>query len=147
MEDQRLDSILITAAQIGRQKRSEFFGTEEYRHALLILKADRHRRRHVLCAGSDAERDSWVDMLVRYVSGTYAEAGPSESHRQNPTLVNAKGERLMPTPAAPREKDVEDTFQDNSDTETMVERSPTPILVRHRPGKASEASTAGLLGD
>ena len=27
--------------------------------------------RHVLCAESDEERDSWVEVLVRYVSGTY----------------------------------------------------------------------------
>lgn len=29
--------------------------------------------RHVLCAESDEDRDSWVEMLVRYVSGSYSE--------------------------------------------------------------------------
>lgn len=29
--------------------------------------------RHVLCAESDSDRDSWVEMLVRYFTGTYSE--------------------------------------------------------------------------
>lgn len=29
--------------------------------------------RHVLCAESDAERDNWVEVLVRYVTGRYSE--------------------------------------------------------------------------
>ena len=29
--------------------------------------------RHVLCAESDEDRDSWVEMLVRYYTGTYSE--------------------------------------------------------------------------
>ncbi len=57
---------------------------KEYRHAFLIIEANfepwgLHPRgpRHVLCAESDADRDSWVEMLVRYYSGTYSEeAGP-----------------------------------------------------------------------
>ncbi len=36
--------------------------------------------RHVLCAESDSERDSWVEILVRYVSGAYDEhASPHNS--------------------------------------------------------------------
>ena len=30
--------------------------------------------RHVLCAESDRERDHWVELLVRYVSGGYNDA-------------------------------------------------------------------------
>lgn len=37
--------------------------------------------RHVLCAESDEERDSWVEILVRYVTGRYEEdlAGTTDS--------------------------------------------------------------------
>jgi RalA-binding protein 1 len=36
--------------------------------------------RHVLCAESDSERDCWVEILVRYVSGAYDEhASPQSS--------------------------------------------------------------------
>lgn len=33
----------------------------------------------MLCAQSDTERDSWVDVLVRYVTGTYDDTGASSS--------------------------------------------------------------------
>ncbi|PCH44407.1 RhoGAP-domain-containing protein [Wolfiporia cocos MD-104 SS10] len=74
-----LGSITITGAQIGRQQRTtdrrESDEDNEYRHAFLIIEAKRGPggSRHVLCAGSDEERDSWVEELVRYVSGTYSE--------------------------------------------------------------------------
>ncbi|KAF9820892.1 hypothetical protein IEO21_01119 [Rhodonia placenta] len=76
-----LGSITITGAQIGRQQRApdrrDSDEDNEYRHAFLIIEAKRgpsgSTPRHVLCADSDAERDSWVEELVRYVSGTYSE--------------------------------------------------------------------------
>ena len=75
-----LGSITITGAQIGRQQRA---GTSqsvdednEYRHAFLIIEARKGQSnssnpRHVLCAESDADRDSWVEVLVRHVNGGY----------------------------------------------------------------------------
>ncbi|KAI0763764.1 hypothetical protein BD413DRAFT_483510 [Trametes elegans] len=74
-----LGSITITGAQIGRQQRTvekrEGDEENEYRHAFLIIEAKRgpngSSARHVLCAESDQERDSWVEELVRYVTGTY----------------------------------------------------------------------------
>ncbi|TDL23658.1 RhoGAP-domain-containing protein [Rickenella mellea] len=75
-----LGSIVITGAQIGRQqkggdKRGDADDENEYRHAFLIIEAKKGpagaHPRHVLCAESDEERDSWVEVLVRYVMGTY----------------------------------------------------------------------------
>ncbi|KAG8220911.1 hypothetical protein J3R82DRAFT_2413 [Butyriboletus roseoflavus] len=89
-----LGSIVITNAQIGRQQRTADNDDEKnYRHAFLIIEAKKapggSNPRHVLCAESDSERDSWVDILVRYVAGTFNEdsftplsIGPS------PILVN-----------------------------------------------------------
>ncbi|KAJ7604044.1 signal transducer [Mycena polygramma] len=75
-----LGSITVTGAQIGRQQRSERPATDEekeYRHAFLIVEAKKgpggNHPRHVLCAESDADRDSWVEILVRYFSGVYSE--------------------------------------------------------------------------
>ncbi|GBE86392.1 predicted protein [Sparassis crispa] len=76
-----LGSITITGAQIGRQQRApdrkESDEESEYRHAFLIIEARKgpggSSPRHVLCAESDKDRDSWVEELVRYVSGTYSE--------------------------------------------------------------------------
>jgi len=77
-----LGSIVITSAQIGRQQRTSDHDDEKnYRHAFLIIEAKKgpggSPPRHVLCAESDAERDSWVDILVRYVSGTFNEDAQS----------------------------------------------------------------------
>ncbi|EJF64182.1 hypothetical protein DICSQDRAFT_178675 [Dichomitus squalens LYAD-421 SS1] len=76
-----LGSIVITGAQIGRQQRQtekrDADDDNEYRHAFLIIESKRsasgQASRHVLCAESDEERDSWVEELVRYVSGQYNE--------------------------------------------------------------------------
>ncbi|KAG6919537.1 hypothetical protein DXG01_005127 [Tephrocybe rancida] len=76
-----LGSIHITGAQIGRQQRSERVPStdeeKEYRHAFLIVEAKKgpggNHPRHVLCAESDEDRDAWVEVLVRYFTGTYSE--------------------------------------------------------------------------
>ncbi|KAF9449937.1 hypothetical protein P691DRAFT_702208 [Macrolepiota fuliginosa MF-IS2] len=77
-----LGSIAVTGAQIGRQQRTERQSShdhdeKEYRHAFLIVEAKKgpggSHPRHVLCAESDEERDAWVEMLVRYFTGTYSE--------------------------------------------------------------------------
>ncbi|KAJ3984147.1 hypothetical protein F5890DRAFT_1518874 [Lentinula detonsa] len=74
-----LGSITVTGAQIGRQQRNNTALDEEkeYRHAFLIVEAKKGpsgvHPRHVLCAESDAERDSWVEILVRYFTGMYSE--------------------------------------------------------------------------
>ena len=77
----QLGSITITGAQIARQHRTErppsSDDEKEYRHAFLIVEAKKgpagSHPRHVLCAESDEDRDSWVEMLVRYYTGTYSE--------------------------------------------------------------------------
>ncbi|KAI0285911.1 hypothetical protein BGY98DRAFT_944001 [Russula aff. rugulosa BPL654] len=84
---QHLGTINITGAQIGRQHRPadrhESEDEGEYRHAFLIIepkKGTGGSHRHVLCAESDTERDNWVEILVRYVSGAYDEhASPHSS--------------------------------------------------------------------
>ncbi|KAG0709225.1 hypothetical protein DFH29DRAFT_993384 [Suillus ampliporus] len=87
-----LGSIVITSAQIGRQQRTADNDDERnYRHAFLIIEAKKapngSHSRHVLCAESDAERDSWVDILVRYVSGTFSE-DPATSISASPSPIS-----------------------------------------------------------
>lgn len=73
-----LGTIRLQNAQIGKQSqhsqsplRAGEDNDSQYRHAFLILEPKRNSPnnhvRHVLCAESDAERDVWVDALVRYV--------------------------------------------------------------------------------
>ncbi|KAF8074770.1 hypothetical protein FPV67DRAFT_1726368 [Lyophyllum atratum] len=103
-----LGSILITGAQIGRQQRSERTPStdeeKEYRHAFLIVEAKKgpggNHPRHVLCAESDDDRDAWVEILVRYFSGTYSEEpvkyGPS------PVPGTSVYQNGVPAPGQPR---------------------------------------------
>ncbi|KAJ5224146.1 hypothetical protein N7468_008688 [Penicillium chermesinum] len=76
-----MGTIKLFHAQIGKQSQSSnsqsnSSGTDEdadnqYRHAFLVLEPKRKDSsalvRHVLCAESDDERDSWVDALMEYV--------------------------------------------------------------------------------
>lgn len=67
-----LGSININGAQIGRQQKQATLDDDNaYRHAFLIIEQSKKGAapaRHVLCAASDAERDEWVDVLVRSVT-------------------------------------------------------------------------------
>ena len=57
----------------------------------LIIEAaktpDRRALRHVFCAESDEERDSWVDMLVRYHSGTFFVEDGAYPYSQNGIFI------------------------------------------------------------
>jgi RalA-binding protein 1 len=110
-----LGSIMITGSQIGRQQTSgdKPVGDEEkeYRHAFLIVEAKKgpggNHPRHVLCAESDADRDSWVEILVRYVMGSY-----NDDPIPALGLSNATSEQAGPS--APRSSTSSVTTYDNS---------------------------------
>ena len=96
-----MGSISITGAQIGRQQRTPIAGASEdeneYRHAFLIIEVKRgagvQHTRHVLCAESDAERDNWVDVLVRYVMGSYDATGvPATPSASATSVVSPQGQ-------------------------------------------------------
>lgn len=81
-----LGSIQILGAQIGRQHRAaDATDDRNFRHAFLIIEAnkkDSSQNRHVLCANSDVERDSWIDMLIRQVE---PEPTPAPAPAPTPT--------------------------------------------------------------
>lgn len=97
---------MIAGAQIGRQQRTpekrEGDEDNEYRHAFLIIEAKRapngSTARHVLCAESDQERDSWVEELVRYVTGTYNDEQVPVSSVSSPSLVSMSSAAQSPAP-------------------------------------------------
>ena len=77
-----LGTIKLQSAQIGKQSSQASSGNSpsrpkdddpenQYRHAFLILEPKRKDSkslvRHVLCAESDEERDSWVELLLKFV--------------------------------------------------------------------------------
>ncbi|KAI8336125.1 hypothetical protein BC941DRAFT_428373 [Chlamydoabsidia padenii] len=74
-EGNHLGTIRLVNAQIGRQTPGASSTTDDgatiYRHAFLIVEQKRsgssYLSRHILCASSDEERDSWVDALFKIV--------------------------------------------------------------------------------
>ncbi|KAG8684297.1 hypothetical protein FRC09_015479, partial [Ceratobasidium sp. 395] len=85
-----LGSIALAGSQIGRQQRQASRDADDenaYRHAFLIIEGKRGPsgalNRHVLCAESDEERDSWVEVLVRYVVGDYDKPSMEMSQTQS----------------------------------------------------------------
>lgn len=143
---------MVTGAQIGRQQRTERLANideeKEYRHAFLVVEAKRgpggNHPRHVLCAESDTERDSWVEMLVRYFTGNYSEepityVGPTSSS-SNVTLNNSPAQPRSSTSSSdvgarqqPRgfSKDDISTVKTRPSIDTKVrlrdDHSPSPI--------------------
>ncbi|KKY28997.1 hypothetical protein UCRPC4_g00186 [Phaeomoniella chlamydospora] len=88
-----LGTIKLPNAQIGKQShnaspsRGEDDSENEYRHAFLVLEPKRKDStslvRHVLCAESDIERDSWVDALLQYVDYHSEEEDGKASNKRN----------------------------------------------------------------
>ena len=91
-----LGTIKLQNAHIGRQSpnkssHSPLRGPDDneghYRHAFLIREPKRRDKDsfmdHVLCAESDAERDSWVAALLHYVDG------PETDSKSRPPLFNS----------------------------------------------------------
>ncbi len=87
-----LGSITITGSQIGRQqKQASSDDDNAYRHAFLIIEQAKKGSvpaRHVLCAASDAERDEWVDVLVRSVAPPSGSLYGDESYPQSDSTIN-----------------------------------------------------------
>lgn len=96
-----LGTIPLAAAQIGRQHKNQDSGDKAYRHAFLIIEDDKRKSgsppRHVLCAESDADRDSWVQALVRAVRGEFIERTASATSSSRPPSTFKD-----PIPDAPR---------------------------------------------
>lgn len=87
-----LGSINIIGSQIGRQQKQASAEDENsYRHAFLIIEQTKKGQvpaRHVLCAASDAERDDWVDVLVRSIAPPSGSSYGDESYPQSDSTIN-----------------------------------------------------------
>ncbi|KAI9693958.1 MAG: hypothetical protein M1822_003229 [Bathelium mastoideum] len=104
-----LGSIKLPGAQIGKQSSHQANQSpsshdedadNQYRHAFLILEPKRKDSsslvRHVLCAESDEERDSWVDALMTYVD--------YQEENQNSKQSQSKLQKGPKSPTLPKEQ-------------------------------------------
>ncbi|EEH02678.1 RhoGAP domain-containing protein [Histoplasma capsulatum G186AR] len=113
-----MGTIKIHHAQIGKQSQStnsnqspsrlDDESDNQYRHAFLILEPKKKDStafvRHVLCAESDEERDSWVEALLSYVEQDSDEEG-SKHHRQVSKQDGTSKTRLLPGSSRKNNKD------------------------------------------
>ncbi|KAL4745542.1 hypothetical protein BDW72DRAFT_53199 [Aspergillus terricola var. indicus] len=99
-----LGTIKIANAQIGKQSQQaqgpssradDDDSDNQYRHAFLILEPKKKDSsalvRHVLCAESDEERDTWVEALLEYVEGASAnDSAQAQAAPNNATNTSSK---------------------------------------------------------
>ncbi|KAK4517643.1 uncharacterized protein ATC70_000983 [Mucor velutinosus] len=102
-EGTQLGSIRLTNAQIGTQMNGSSASSsaqEEYnsvyRHAFLIVEQKRvnstHSVRHILCANSDDDRDTWVHALLQNISIVEDEALMQKKRKNEKPRKLSKGE-------------------------------------------------------
>lgn len=82
-----LGTVKLAHAQVGKQAANQFptaaadDDENEYRHAFVILEPKKKDSaslvRHVLCAESDAERDGWVEAIVKHIEDPATVVDPS----------------------------------------------------------------------
>lgn len=115
-----MGTIKLHHAQIGKQspkpaEQNNAPGSEEdsdnqYRHAFLVLEPKKKDSsalvRHVLCAESDEERDTWVDALMEYVESVSSEneGQGSVSSKGHPQSQDELQYQQKPSPSATETK-------------------------------------------
>lgn len=116
-----LGTIKLQSAQIGKQapnrishspSRGGDDGDGQYRHAFLIREPKRKDSGtfidHILCAESDAERDSWVAALLFHVDE------PPVDDRSRPSLISDDSGSSRPIPSLAKSSLKNDTNNSNS---------------------------------
>ncbi|EPB92670.1 RalA-binding protein 1 [Mucor circinelloides 1006PhL] len=101
-EGTQLGSIRLTNAQIGTQMNGSSTSSAQeeynsvYRHAFLIVEQKRvgstHSVRHILCANSDDDRDTWVHALLQNISIVEDEALTQKKRKNEKPRKLSKGE-------------------------------------------------------
>ncbi|ORY98852.1 hypothetical protein BCR43DRAFT_455175 [Syncephalastrum racemosum] len=85
-----LGTIHLAGSQVIRQHtHSSAQSQTDTRHAFLILEPKRGSatdvHRHVLCADTDDERDSWVEVLSRHISSDRSKTAPAAAPKPSPS--------------------------------------------------------------
>ncbi|EEH37940.2 RhoGAP domain-containing protein [Paracoccidioides lutzii Pb01] len=125
-----MGTIKIHHAQIGKQSqptntnqspsRADDDSDNQYRHAFLILEPKKKDSsalvRHVLCAESDEERDSWVEALLSYVETQDEEEDAGRYHQHfnhnyaqqlSKNDGSSKASRLLPSSSRKGSKEID----------------------------------------
>ncbi|PKY04003.1 RhoGAP-domain-containing protein [Aspergillus campestris IBT 28561] len=110
-----MGTIKIYNAQIGKQSQNgqntppsgvEDDTDNQYRHAFLILEPKKKDSsalvRHVLCAESDEERDTWVEALLEHVGGNPEAEASKPAPPKAQVQAQASSKATSNTPGKPK---------------------------------------------
>ncbi|KAL6235138.1 hypothetical protein BDW75DRAFT_210322 [Aspergillus navahoensis] len=124
-----LGTIKIANAQIGKQSQpthgpssraDDDDSDNQYRHAFLILEPKKKDSsalvRHVLCAESDDERDTWVEALLEYVEGASANDGAQAQAAPNNAANTSSKHKLLSNGSRKGSKGTDSPDLETSDT-------------------------------
>ncbi|KAI8988323.1 hypothetical protein BDF20DRAFT_855141 [Mycotypha africana] len=108
-EGTQLGSIRLTNAQIGTQMQGPTSSDDSnsvYRHAFLIVEQKRsgssHSVRHILCASSDDDRDTWVHALLQNISIAEDDAAPVQTRTSTSSSSSATYNKKKSSSEKPR---------------------------------------------
>lgn len=151
-----LGTIPLVGAKIGTQNKDS--GTDAsddkaYRHAFLILEGKRPGggapTKHVLCAESDNERDAWVRILVKHVSGEFvSQLSSQRSNTQEEVDSRPRAPELprsSTTSSVASEATKGANFRQNSRDDVQIVRSSAqPINSMTKDSSNSKLFSAGV---
>lgn len=156
-----LGSIPVVGAKIGKQQQDRSTDAEDekaYRHAFLLIEPgsgpNSSATRHVLCAESDSERDSWVSALMRHVIGQFDEPGrmstSSSAREELSSVANTPTQTQPNPPRASTSSSVQDlrgvlspNRQNSKDDVAVLRGTAQPISALSPNGANSKLFSAG----
>ncbi|KAI5810227.1 hypothetical protein DFH27DRAFT_180762 [Peziza echinospora] len=156
-----LGSIKLANAQIGRQSQpketpkdgdQDVEAENQFRHAFLIMEPKRKDSgslvRHVLCAESDAERDEWVDALMKWVEKR-SEDKPNKAESTHSTGKDGKKKSREKERKDTRDREEEDlravSYEDVTAGAAPVSVPDEPRYRSPTPTSATSTSSSTLL--
>ncbi|KAI8353623.1 hypothetical protein EDC96DRAFT_566900 [Choanephora cucurbitarum] len=157
-EGTHLGSIRLTNAQIATQMQNattaEDSSNSVYRHAFLIVEQKRigstHSVRHILCANSDDDRDSWVHALLQNICIVDDDFMITKKKRSEKPRKTSKGEirakeveETEPAPALQPQYNTWTSFE--SGRASLDQRSHTATTLQPRPPIVRRSSMSNLM--
>ncbi|KAI8329100.1 hypothetical protein BD560DRAFT_451646 [Blakeslea trispora] len=117
-----IGTINLSDSQVASQVQFDSGNNSTYRHAFVIFdKSNDNANKHIFCADSDQERDSWIEALFPYTSQTSVpqdiidhcfseDKGMDQFFSEPFSVENSENQILSPPPPPPAKDTVLDTI-------------------------------------
>jgi RalA-binding protein 1 len=143
---------MVNQCQVARQPSyGRDIDDKAYRHAFMLIETKKNGNitRHVLCAESDEERDSWVEYLVRYAANASEDAAEASRGKLRKLSKGDVGsiatERTASHSADSSTTDLADKVVSSSTLTPVEEQSETkPPMMKSATAPVSSNGEAGI---